>query len=73
MAKKNHVIVDIKAVNNILNQKFFNYVDLSKKSGINYNTLIRIKRTGRSSVRTVRSLARALQVSPASIAEIKSE
>lgn len=37
MAKKNHVIVDIKAVNNILNQKFFNYVDLSKKSGINYN------------------------------------
>lgn len=73
MAKKNHVIVDIKAVNNIFNQKFFNYVDLSKKSGINYNTLIRIKRTGRSSVRTVRSLARALQVSPASIAEIKSE
>lgn len=73
MKKKNQVIVDVEALNSLLNQRFFSYTDLSEKSGINYNTLIRIKRTGHSSVRTVRILSKALKVSPHSIAEIKSE
>ena len=73
MKKKNQVIVDVEALNSLLNQRFFNYTDLSEKSGINYNTLIRIKKTGHSSVRTVRILSKALKVSPHSIAEIKSE
>lgn len=73
MKKKNQVIVDVEALNGLLNQRFFNYTDLAEKSGINYNTLIRIKRTGHSSVRTVRVLSKALKVSPHSIAEIKSE
>lgn len=73
MKKKNQVIADVEALNGLLNQRFFNYTDLAEKSGINYNTLIRIKRTGHSSVRTVRVLSKALKVSPHSIAEIKSE
>ena len=42
MKKKNQVIVDVEALNGLLNQRFFNYTDLAEKSGINYNTLIRI-------------------------------